>query len=364
MLRRAKLYSLRAARALGFSSAVMHSRWRQNRLLIIGWHGVSIDDEHQWDPSLYMPPSHLRRRLELIAQAGCNVLPLDTAVALLSRGELPPRAVALTVDDGAFDFYQLAFPLFQQFGFPVTLYLTTYYVQFNRPVYDVMASYLLWKGRGRVLCWPEVLDAAPVELCGPALAETSKRLRQYASDKGLSGAEKDIVLCRLAERLELDYAGILQRRILQLMSVSEAREMAKKGVDLQLHTHRHGVSLDQALFERELADNRAWLERIRTGQPAHFCYPGGVCRAEFLPWLREAGILSAATCKAGLAERHTDPLLLPRLMDTSFFTEEEFAGWLSGIAACLPARPYVEAESQFLEKRLGKARTIAAGASR
>jgi peptidoglycan/xylan/chitin deacetylase (PgdA/CDA1 family) len=364
MLRVAKLGSLRVARALGFSSRVMHSRWRQSRLLILAWHGFSMDDEHEWNPGLYLSPSTLRRRLELIGGAGCHVLPLDTAVRLLYRGELPPRPVALTIDDGAHDFYSVGFPLFQRFGFPVTVYQTTYYANFNRPVYDVMASYLLWKGRGRTLRWPEVMGTGAVELSGSALAYAAGRFRRYASEQGLSGAGKDALLSRLAERLEVDYASILERRILHLMTIGEAREVAAHGVDFQLHTHRHGVSLGKALFLREVADNRAWLQRIRSGEATHFCYPGGVHRPEFVPWLREAGIVSAATCEAGLAERRTDPLLLPRLVDTNFFTEEEFLAWLSGIAACLPRKRYLEEEGQLLEERLGRAAAAQAAGGR
>jgi len=336
MLHRARVCALAAARACGLTSLAMRTGWRRNRLLILAWHGISIDDEHAWDARLFLPAAQFRRRLELIAEAGCNVLPLDTAVRLLYRGELPPRTVALTFDDGLFDFYSVAYPVLQDFGFPVTVYLTTYYANFNRPVYNVMASYLLWKGRGRILHWPEVLGPEAVELSGPAIVGAADRFEAYAAEEGLSGAEKDALLCRLAEHLEVDYGFILKRRILHLMTIDEARDLASRGVDFQLHTHRHYVSLDRALFERELADNQAWLSRIRTGKPAHFCYPSGVYRAEFFPWLRDFGILSATTCEPGIASRGANPLLLPRLVDSTFLTESGFLGWLSGIAALLP----------------------------
>src|ERR1039458_1967465 len=128
------------AGSTGLTRLAMRSTWRRNRLLILAYHGTSIDDEHQWDSSLYLPPATLRARLNLIRTAGCNVLPLDTAVRLLYRSELPPRSVVLTFDDGPHDFYTQAFPIVRSFGFPVTVYLTTYYAAHNRPVYDVMRS--------------------------------------------------------------------------------------------------------------------------------------------------------------------------------------------------------------------------------
>ena len=354
MLKKAKIAVLRIAGSTGLTRLAMRSTWRRNRLLILAYHGTSIDDEHQWDSSLYLPPATLRARLNLIRTAGCNVLPLDTAVRLLYRSELPPRSVVLTFDDGPHDFYTQAFPIVRSFGFPVTVYLTTYYAAHNRPVYDVMLRYLLWKSRHPTLCWPEVLGTeAEVPLSGSASPSVLERLQRHPGEHSLTGAQKDSLLCRLAELLEVDYQAILRKRLLHIMSLDEVRELAAQGVDFQLHTHRHGVSLYKAVFQREIADNRALLKTAGSLAARHFCYPGGVHRPQFLPWLREWDIASATTCELGLASRQCDALLLPRLVDTGSLTEHEFVGWLSGVAALLPKRPYVEGPGQFLEERLG-----------
>ena len=67
----------------------------------------------------------LQRRLEVLRRLDCSVLPLGEALARLYRGELPPRAVALTFDDGYFDFKARALPLLRRFGYPATVYVTT-----------------------------------------------------------------------------------------------------------------------------------------------------------------------------------------------------------------------------------------------
>ena len=59
---------------------------------------------------------------------------------------------------------------------------------------------------------------------------------------------------------------------------------------------------------------------------------------QFLPWLRELGIETALTCEAGLATKDDDPLLLPRLVDSTGLTRLEFDAWLSGVASLLPMR--------------------------
>ena len=49
--------------------------------------------------------------------------------------------------------------------------------------------------------------------------------------------------------------------------------------------------------------------------------------------LDEAGVLSATTCDPGLASRHSAPLLLPRLVDSSFLSTLDVEGWLTGMSA-------------------------------
>src|SRR5207249_6912137 len=130
-------------------SAVGRSSWRTRRLLILGYHGVSQDDEHMWNPALYMSQNALRHRMELLIQNNCSVLPLAEAVARLERNDLPPRAITITFDDGCYDFFTRAYPVIREFRFPVTVYQTSYYSSFNRPVFDVACSYVLWKGAGK-----------------------------------------------------------------------------------------------------------------------------------------------------------------------------------------------------------------------
>jgi hypothetical protein len=140
MLRTAKLALLGGAGKLGLTKLVLNSGWRSRRLLILCYHGVSLDDEHEWDSSLYMHRDLFRRRMQTLVDLRCNVLPLQEALERVRNGTLPPRSVAITFDDGSYDFYRLSWPILKFFGFPVTLYFTTYYSDFNRPVFDVMCG--------------------------------------------------------------------------------------------------------------------------------------------------------------------------------------------------------------------------------
>src|SRR5215467_307944 len=151
IVRALRLSSLAALKTCGVFDRVRDSRWRDQRLLLLCYHGISLEEEHLWRPATYISPQLFDRRLALIAQGGYKVLPLAEAVERLYAGSLPARSVVLTFDDGTYDFYQQAFPRLKKYGFPATVYQTTYYCDYDRPIFHLICSYILWKGRGQVL---------------------------------------------------------------------------------------------------------------------------------------------------------------------------------------------------------------------
>jgi peptidoglycan/xylan/chitin deacetylase (PgdA/CDA1 family) len=339
MLQTLKVAVFQVAKKTGSFAAVANSSWRCKRLLILCYHGIALHDEHRWDPCLFITADHLRRRLEMLRQSGCNILPLGEAIERLHSGILPAQSVVLTFDDGLSDFCQKAAPILREYQAPATVYVSSYYSSFQRPVFDPMLGYLLWKGLGRTLDWPEVLGDS-VSLTSENIANTAPRIARFASDAGYSGREKDALLDELAGRLAIDYGDVISRRILQLMNTDELRDVTAQGFDVQLHTHRHRMPRGKDLFVKEIEDNRRALELDgkSNGVFRHFCYPSGIYYAESGGWLRQCGVLSATTCDAGLAQQTSDPYYLPRFCDSMKIPDIVFEGWVSGAADLLPHR--------------------------
>jgi peptidoglycan/xylan/chitin deacetylase (PgdA/CDA1 family) len=342
MLRRLKLTLLAASERTGLSSLVASSRWRRNRLLILGYHGVALRDEASWNGELFLTEATLRRRFELLRETGANVLSLEDALRRLHVGSLPPRSVVLTFDDGFADFSRLAYPLLQEFGFHATLYLTTHYVEQHYPVFTVMLRYLLWAGRSRQLSLSGISAGEDIAVLstsqGFRLADES--IRAYADAERLNSPAKDALLVEVAQRLGIDFEELRASRVLSLLTPGEVASLDPAVVSVHLHTHRHRVPVDRELFIAECEDNAAAIARLtpRWAGSRHFCYPSGVTNPRFLPWLRDLGIESATTCISGLASRSTEPLMLPRLLDTMQLTDTEFVAWLMGVGAILPSR--------------------------
>ena len=145
MLRTLKQACLTAGRSCGLFKLASSSHFRNSRLLVLGYHGVSLADEHQWKPALFLSVDTFRRRMEALKRGGCTVLGLEEGVSLIAAGKLPERAVVLTFDDGTCDFYRVVWPILKEFGYPATLYLTTYYVELPYPIPLPIWSYMLWK---------------------------------------------------------------------------------------------------------------------------------------------------------------------------------------------------------------------------
>lgn len=337
MPKRLRLALLRIARALGLFRLVRDSRWRQQRLLIICYHGTSQDDEHVWRPALYMEPRKLQQRLRLLKDGGYNVLPLGVALEKLFAGTLPPRSVALTFDDGTYDFYKQAWPLLKRHGFPVTVYQTTFYAESETPVFNIVCAYMLWKCRDAAIPRENDLGLAEgIDLSSNAARQAVVRqLMELAEKNNLDAYQRDDLAASLAKMLDFNYEGLRKRRILHLMNTREIAALSQQGVDFQLHTHRHRVPLQEAAFRAEIEENRARLRVITGKNTTHFCYPSGVYDARLLPWLGAERVVSATTCDTGVATRESNLLLLPRFVDAMGQTDVEFESWLTGFAQFL-----------------------------
>jgi peptidoglycan/xylan/chitin deacetylase (PgdA/CDA1 family) len=341
ILARARLAALHAAEMLGGFTVAGRSSWRNQRLLVLCYHGVSVGDEHEWF-GLYVSQQHLERRIRRLRQLKCTILPLAEALERQAVGELPPRAVALTFDDGTADFSSRAYPVLEAMEAPAMLYQTTWYVGKPFPVFNTMSSYVLWKGRGReaTLPWLPAPIRVPLAASDPEFLTLHRGLLDYVEERALSGEQQHELLGEIAREVGVALDPLVERRLLALMNREELNTLDPALVDIQLHTHRHRTPRDRSLFFRELDDNLTALRSLldRKLVLRHFCYPSGVHFPEYGPWLRDWGALSATTCETALVERHADQMYLPRLMDMPHTPDVIFDAWATGAAAFVPGR--------------------------
>jgi peptidoglycan/xylan/chitin deacetylase (PgdA/CDA1 family) len=330
-LKKAALLTLRST---GASSIFSKLNRRDAKLLILCYHGISLRDEHRWLGGLYLSPDRFRQRLEILKAADANVMTLDEGLERLRTNSLPRRGVVITFDDGFHDFYRQAMPALQDFKYPSTIYLSTYYSQHRIPIFNLILNYILWKsGHLRVdLSVIDIGKSMPIQ-SEQQRAQVVQAVVRWADTAKMSTHDKNNFAAELAANFGIEYDELVRSRLLQIMSPDEVAAAAKAGVQIELHTHRHRTPRDRELFQREIRDNRARILEYTGHDPVHFCYPSGHYELEFLPWLRELDVNSATTCELGLAKQDSEPLLLPRVLDATNVGDEDFESWLLGIRA-------------------------------
>ncbi len=331
-----KLILYRAARALGLFG--LARRLTRKRLCILAYHGFAQGDEAQFRGKLFITPATFARRLDLLKHRGYRVLPLGQAVQDQQQRRVAPDSVVITIDDGYASTLSVAAPLLRARGFPATVYLTSYHMQTQTPVYDLIIAYLVWKAGlpAARLAWPAESRPQDLDLATPAareqvvarLTEQGHRLASEAERMGLARA--------LADALGLDFDAIVAGQAFRLLTPAEARQLPDWGVEIGLHTHRHRFPPgDLAACRREIADNQAYLAREVGPVTLHFCYPSGVYDPGQWPALAEAGLASATTCDTGLVRPGDERFGLRRFLDGEMVSDIEFEAEVSGFAELL-----------------------------
>jgi peptidoglycan/xylan/chitin deacetylase (PgdA/CDA1 family) len=333
--RTTKLSALHLAKWMGLFR--LARRATAGRLRILCFHGLALDDEHRFRPGLFMRPEVLRKRLRTLHAKKYPVLPLGEAIERLSNGTLPPCATVVTFDDGFYSFSRHAVEILQEFSFPATVYVTTYYVAKRTPIFRLVVKYLFWKST----CKSLELDGLGMDRTGlvdlsraDAKEKAAKAIIAFGESR-LNDEERCGLAGRLAARLGLDYDKLAASRTLSLMTTEELRRAAEAGIDIQLHTHRHRFPVDRDVVQREIEDNRSFLEALLKRPAQHFCYPCGIWSQAHWPWLEAAGVRSATTCESGLNDRQTPKFGLNRFLDSESRTQIEFESELSGFAELL-----------------------------
>lgn len=333
-----KLAALQTGRALGIFSAFHHSAYRARRLLITCYHGISIADEHMYRPWLFMTEEQFVSRLDLARDRGYTIVGLQEGLDRLFSGRLDRPYLVLTFDDGGHNFYRRAFPVLNAAKIPATVYLTTYYCEHQLPVFNVALEYVLFKGAGRRFDGREFTGDAGVFDLGTALGRAGARRELLAAATTMAAQEKDELATRVAARIGIDYGAIKEQRIFHIMSPREVIDIARRGIDVQLHTHRHRSPDSHAAMADEIRRNREIIETLTKRPAVHLCYPSGVWHPQQLPLLEALGVASATTCESGLATPSDVPLLLPRVLDFGPWSRLEFESWLCGVGV-LVRRP-------------------------
>lgn len=282
---------------------------RRGKLTILTYHRVL--PEH--DPVLDFEQVDVKKfAAHMRAVASCfNVLPLPEAMERMQAGTLPPRALAITFDDGYRDNYTEALPILQSLNLPATFFICTGYLDEGLMFNDVIVEALRRSHKSE-------LDLSWIGLgVQPVVGMVSRRklaARFLNAVKYLPFNEREQACARL---WDIAHPGARLPTDL-MMSQEQVRSMAAQGMTIGGHTHSHPIlkqiSLDAA--RADIITNRQHLQDLVGEAPRVFAYPNGRPQTDYqydhVQLLRSVGFEGAVTTAWGVATRACDPYQLPR----------------------------------------------------
>jgi len=275
--------------------------------------------------------ARFERQMRWIAGA-FEVLPLDRAVARLRDGSLPPRALAITFDDGYADNREVAAPILRRLGLPATFFVTSGMLDGGRMWNDTVIEAIR---RTR----QKQLDLEDIGLGTHPLSDVLARRRAIDAIipriKRETPERRQRAVDAIAHRAAVTIADDL------MMSSAQVAELRGLGVSVGAHTTTHPIltRLAAAEAEQEIRRGRDALEAITGERVALFAYPNGVPYEDFdathVQIVRRLGFDAAFTTSPGVAAPDVDPMQLPR------FTPWQASRWrfLGALASNMARSP-------------------------
>jgi peptidoglycan/xylan/chitin deacetylase (PgdA/CDA1 family) len=242
-------------------------RGARNRLLVLGFH--NIESTWCWPAPAGEGARTFLNQLKILDRAA-TVVPLKESLdTLAAGGELPPRAVALTFDDGYRDNLMLAAPMLRRFGMPATIYLVPGFLDRS------------------VDAWWERLGWAVRQATAPALTHggvTYSLHDDAARGVALRAVEDSVKTVTHAERTaavealvtQLEPSGALDADGL-FLDWDLARGLPAAGMTVGSHTIEHPILSRETPADqrRSLRESKSVLEREIGVEVETLAYPNG-----------------------------------------------------------------------------------------
>lgn len=273
-----------------------------------------------------IPVKVFRKQMEVLSRY-FNVLTLEELVNLSLRREIPPKAIAITFDDGYRDNYENAFPILKQFRLPATIFLATGAIDSNTPIWHDLVFDAFRRTK---------VDFVSVGGKDYPLRTSIERhlavnaFRQYL--RAFNFHDWDNLIRQLITKLEIKEKQNCFGS--EKLSWLEIEEMSKNDITFGAHTVTHPILTRMSLAEatEEIKASKEAIEEKLRSPVRVFAYPNGRqddFNESIKQVLKEAGFLCAATILWGTNSIDTDPFELRRIgiWDTDTNTYALKLGW-------------------------------------
>ena len=273
-------------------------------------------------------PGQLRFVLTRLKAEGRDFVTVEEAMRRL----LDPAArdfAVVTFDDGYRDNRDLALPVLEEFGAPMTLFVPTGMITRNIDAW--------WLGIRELLTRFDAIDMEPMNrrLTAADAPSRNAALRDITLWIGTDQARTD-ALQPVFARHGIHVADLVDRLAFTQDELKALARHPLVTIGGHTSTHRFLARLPEGEAYEDIASNRAYLEALVGAPVTAFAYPygsAGACGAREAAMVDRAGYTAAFTTRLGhLFPQHREhPHLLPREdLGGAYMPGAEIAGRLEG----------------------------------
>ena len=267
----------------------------------------------------HMERDRFYRIVERLKHAG-SALSMDDVVEHFSSGrQFPPRAFAVTFDDGFENNFSIAAPILKEFSVPATFYITTGFIENNAMSWIDRIEHCLEAVPAGVLqfAW----DERPHSF---ATVDDKIRVLQLIRDRVKTDPriDADEVVEMVCEQCGIAEVRHSAEPIDQKMSWKQVARLADEELfTIGGHSHTHKILsfLSAEELNVEITTSIDLIQENVGLRVRHYSYPEGLehCYSnEVIAVLRDKGIVCCPTAVDGINDQQSDLFRLRRIMIT------------------------------------------------
>ncbi len=283
----------------------LYIKFLKNRLkhfpvVIINYHSFveNLDNAMETVPSVTKRIDDFKKEVKFLKRH-FDVVSLDRLAETLSSRQLFNKpTVAITIDDGYRDNFDLLFPILKKEKIPVTIFLAAGFIGTSEKIWVSHVAELFLHTPQKNLVTSGVLGEKNYSL-------RSMKEKRFAYDQILQKL-KDMNIDQRNHWLNFleEQLGKYVRAEPLMLNWNQVREMVKNGVSVGAHSCTHPIltSISLEAARQEIGKSKAIIERELGIPIRHFAFPNGRPQ-DFSEALRqfckEIGFDSVSTCSYG-----------------------------------------------------------------
>jgi len=265
---------------------------------------IGLDNIHQ--------TSVFAKHMELVAKRFNPVTLEDIVFFAAGTKRVPPKSVAVTLDDGFADNAEIAAPVLERFGIRATFYITVGSIGMPHAVWYVRLRHAFrttreetWRDPAKGQLWPllsdQGRDAAFLWACELGARQAGRRHAET-----VAAIERDLNV------EPLDCPSLM-------MNWEQVRRLRQAGHMIGSHTlsHPNLAFVEESEAREEMEESKRRIEEELAAPAVHFSYPHPSLNPNWndrtVAISKQLGYCSAVTTRTAPVRTGANPLCLPRL---------------------------------------------------